>query len=213
MAVRSRSVVAVVLAGLVSVVAGCGGDEPSDLPSPLPVESVPAPASPAVSLSPEDAQAAEEILAAFDEYMAAYIELSTAGAPGGSEETLARLEDVPVAGPAEFYLTDDLLTGNFQAGRVAAGTVTWTAQVVDIDWEFSPPLDPEVTFPLATLHVCFDESDWTTVNVETREVVEGPRGRYISKVTARWMDPESDPNLTSREGWYIIEREDGTAAC
>lgn len=213
MAVGSRLVAAVVLAGLTSVVAGCGGDEPSDLPSPLPEGSPPAPASPAVSLSPEDARAAQEILAAFDEYMTAYIELSTAGVPGGSEETLARLDQAPISGPAVIQLMDELLTGNYQAGRATAGELTWTAEVVEIDWEFSPPMSPEATFPLVTLHVCFDESSWTIIDKETGEVLDGPRGRYRSEVYARWIDPESDPNLIGREGWYVIERNDGTEPC
>lgn len=213
MAVGSRLVAAVVLAGLTSVVAGCGGDEPSDLPSPLPEGSPPAPASPAVSLSPEDARAAQEILAAFDEYMAVYIELSTAGAPGGSEETLARLEGVPIAGEVMVALRFDLLAENYEAGRATTGEVTWTAHVTEVDWDFSPETNPDVTYPMAYLRVCFDESDWVMVDVETGEVVEGPRGRYVSEVTARWVDPETEPNQTASEGWYIIRREDTGAPC
>lgn len=206
-----RLVAVVALAGLVSVVAGCGRAGAPDPPPPSVAPS--SPAVPEVSLSPEDAEAAEEILAAFDEYMAAYIELSRRGVSGDSEEALERLEDVPVAGDVALALRYHLLTPNQEAGRATAGELTWVAAVMSIHWDFTPPLGGGVTVPLATLQVCFDESNWTTVDADSGEVVEGPRGRYRSTVTAVRLDPEMSDGGVPGEGWYINSRTDVNEPC
>ena len=96
--------------GAITLLASCGGEEPSDLPSPQPPQSTPPAASPAPSLSPEDAAAAEEILASLDTYLEGLVELSKEGVPGGTDETMARLEELPVSGQAYFHLQDDILT-------------------------------------------------------------------------------------------------------
>lgn len=212
MAQWSRLIAAGVLVGTVSVVAGCGGQESPELPSPAPSEPATPPASPTVSLSPRDAEAAEEILAAFDAYMAAYIELSREGAPGGSQETLARLEDVPVVGPAAFQLTDDVLARNHQAGAVTQGSITWSAEVVEIDWDFTSPRDPERALPVATLRVCFDETNWTTVEADTGQVISGPGERHLSTVTAHWLEAGTD-GVIGTSGWYINDRQDSSEPC
>ena len=103
--------------GAITLLASCGGEEPSDLPSPQPPQSTPPAASPAPSLSPEDAAAAEEILASLDTYLEGLVELSKEGVPGGTDETMARLEELPVTGPAYFHLRDDILTANYREGQ------------------------------------------------------------------------------------------------
>ena len=100
----------------VVVLAGCGGEESSDLPSPQPQQPPPSVASPTVSLSPEDAAAAEEILAAVDGYFEGLVELSKEGVPGGTEETMARLEELPALGMPLIELRDDILNANFRQG-------------------------------------------------------------------------------------------------
>ena len=86
---------------------------------------------PAPSLSPEDAAAAEEILASLDTYLEGLVELSKEGVPGGTDETMARLEELPVRGLAFLHLRDDILNANFHEGRATAGTLTWTAEVTE----------------------------------------------------------------------------------
>lgn len=212
MAVGTRLVATVVLAGLISTAAAaCGGDGEPD-PSPSPPASTAPPALPTVSLSPEDAEAAEEILAAFDEYMTAYVELSREGVDGQSEEAIARLEDVPVVGEVRLGLQHNHLTENHQQGRVTSGEITWTAAVTRIHWDFASPLQPDVTMPLATVQVCFDESGWRTVDAETGEVVVEPRGRYLSTVQAVRLDPGQDGSVPA-EGWYISSRNDLYESC
>ena len=165
-----RLVAVVALAGLVSVVAGCGR---AGAPDPPPSVAPSSPAVPEVSLSPEDAEAAEEILAAFDEYMAAYIELSRRGVSGDSEEALERLEDVPVAGDVALALRYHLLTPNQEAGRATAGELTWVAAVMSIHWDVTPPLGGGVTVPLAT---CKSVSIKTTGRPSTPTVARSSRG-------------------------------------
>ena len=209
MKVASRWAAATV--GVVTLLAGCGGEEPSDLPSPLPPESAPPPASPAVALSPEDAAAAEEILAALDAYLEGLVELSKEGVPGGTEETLARIDELPISGQVTLHLMDELLTPNYLAGRATAGELTWTAEVVEIDWEFSYPHNPDVVFPHAVLRVCLDETQWSTIDIATGQVVDGPGSRHLATVTAAWR--ETDNEVPIEPGWYIVTREDSTEPC
>ena len=194
--------------GVVTLLAGCGGEEPSDLPSPLPPESAPPPASPAAALSPEDAAAAEEILAALDAYLEGLVELSKEGVPGGTEETLARIDELPISGLVTAHLMDEVLTPNYLAGRATAGELTWTAQVTEIDWGHDGSDD---VYPSATLRVCLDETQWTTIDAATGQVVEGPGSRYLSTMIAEWEEPTE--SLPIDPGWYIVLREDSTEPC
>lgn len=208
--IHKSTMMVVAAAVLILGTAACGDDD-SDLPPPA--DSPPA-AGPTASsnLDPADAEAAEEILAAFDSYMEGLIELSQEGVPGGTEETEARLEKVHVSGPAYDELAYDLLTPNARAGHATAGTITWEVEVLDIDWERTLEHRPGEVIPEATLEVCFDETAWTTVNAETGEVIDGPGQRYISTVIAVWRD--EDPQRPERESrWEIAEREDGSEAC
>lgn len=197
--------------GAITLLASCGGEEPSDLPSPQPPQSTPPAASPAPSLSPEDAAAAEEILASLDAYLEGLVELSKEGVPGGTDETMARLEELPVRGLAFLHLRDDILNANFHEGRATAGTLTWTAEVVEIDWEFSYPHNPDFVFPRAVLKVCLDETQWTTVDKETGQVVDGPGSRYLSVITTAWED--TSDGVPIEPGWYIVTHEDSTEPC
>lgn len=207
-----RPVVGVAAAIALALASAACGDDSGDLPPPPatpPADGTPTPTS---TLSPRDAEAAQEILAAFDNYMEALIELSTAGVPGGTEETLDRLEDVHVGGEAFDELAFDLLTANAMAGHSTDGTITWEARVTKIDWENTPEFRPEKVVPQATLRVCFDETDWTTIDKETGEVVDGPRGRYLSTVMVTWRD--EDPDRPEREArWQVAFREDGSEPC
>lgn len=199
---------ALVTAGL----AACGDDEPDDrLPATPPPLPSPTPEN-GTELDPADAEAAEEILAAFDAYMEALIELSTAGVLGGVPETEEYLENVPVFGPLLLELKYELLTPNHQAGLATAGTIEWSAEVIEIDWEHRYEFRPDSVVPAATLRVCFDESNWTTIDKESGEIVDGPGARYVSTVMAHWSD--EDPDQPGREpGWSITSREDGSEPC
>jgi hypothetical protein len=191
--------------------AACGSNDGDDLPPPAapPLSDTP---SPMASLDPRDAAATEEILAAFDNYMEALIELSTEGVPGGTEGTRDRLEGVKVSGEAYDQLTFDLLNANFLAGHASAGTITWEATVLDIDWDHVFPANPDTVVPLATLRVCFDESRWTTIERGTDEVVAGPGERYLSTVTVTWRD--EDPERPEQEPrWQVSLREDRSETC
>jgi predicted small lipoprotein YifL len=192
--------------------AACGNDGPDDrLPATPPPLQSPTPESGA-ALDPADAEAAEEILAAFDAYMEAMIELSTAGVLGGVPETEDYLENVPVFGPLLLELKFELLTPNHQAGVATAGTIEWSAEVIEIDWEHRYEFRPDSVVPAATLRVCFDESNWTTIDKETGEIVDGPGSRYLSTVKAHWSD--EDPDQPGREpGWSITFREDESESC
>lgn len=207
-----RPVVTVAAAITLALASAACGDDSGDLPPPpatSPADSTPAPTS---TLSPRDAEAAQAILAAFDNYMEALIELSTAGVPGGTEETQARLEEVPVSSDARDELAFDLLNENFLADHATEGTIDWTTDVIEIDWENTFPANPDEVIPEATLRVCFDETDWTTTDKETGEVVEGPGGRYLSTVTVTWRNEDpTRPELEPR--WEVTVREDGDEPC
>jgi hypothetical protein len=139
------------------------------------------------------------------------VELSKEGVPGGTDETLARIDALPITGLVTAHLMDELLTPNYRAGRTTAGELTWTAEVVGIDWEFSYEHNPDNVFPHATLRVCIDETEWITVDAATGQVVDGPGARHLSTVTARWREPTED--LFIEPGWYIVTRDDSTEPC
>jgi hypothetical protein len=191
--------------------AACAGDDGDDLPPPAspPRSGTPSPTTP---LDPRDAAASDEILAAFDSYMEALIELSIEGVPGGTEETLDRLEDVHVSGEAFNELAFGLLTANAMAGHATAGRITWEAKVLEIDWDHTFDQRPDEPVPLATVGVCFDETNWTTIDQETGEVVDGPGARYSSTVTVAWHD--EDPDRPEQEArWEVAFREDEAEPC
>jgi hypothetical protein len=203
--------IALTIGGLIVSATACAEDEGDDLPHPAP----PPPAGalpPTTSLDPKDAAAAEEILAAFDGYMEALIELSTEGVPGGTGETLARLEDVHVGGEVHDELAFDLLNANYLAGRATAGTVTWNAALLEIDWNHRFDQRPDEPVPLATLRVCYDETRWTMIDKATGEAVDGPGKRYLSTVTVTWRG--EDPDRPDREPrWQVAFREDSSEPC
>jgi hypothetical protein len=201
---------AALAAGLVTAgLAACSDGGPDDrLPATPPPLQSPTPET-GTELDPADA---EEILAAFDAYMGALVDLSTAGVLGGVPETEEYLQSVPVFGPLLLELKYELLTPNHQAGVATAGTIEWSAEVIEIDWEHRYEFRPDSVVPAATLRVCFDESSWTTIDKETGDIVDGPGTRYLSTVTAHWSD--EDPDQPGREpGWNITSREDGSEPC
>jgi hypothetical protein len=202
---------ALTAAVLIASAAACAEDDGDGLPPPASPPPSDAP-SPATSLDPKDAATAEEILAAFDSYMEALVELSTEGVPGGTAETEDRLEEVHVSGEAYDRLAFDLLTENYLAGYATSGKIVWDVVAFEIDWDHTFPANPDKVVPLATLEVCLDESRWTTVDRETDEVVAGPGERYLSAVTVTWRD--TDPDRPEREPrWQVSFREDRDEPC
>ncbi len=206
---RGRLAAALAAALVAAGLAACGDDGPDDrLPATPPPLQSPTPES-GTELNPADAEAAEEILAAFDAYMKALIDLSTerASTAGLAE----RLHEARIT----HELFDDVFFAigeNHIAGVIAEGAPTWTVDVMEIDWDHAFEHQPETVIPAATLRVCFDDSNWIKLEQDSGEVVDGPGGRYLSTVTARLIEPDDD--LTDEEpAWYIAARVDSSDPC
>jgi len=166
-----------------------------------------------VSLSPEDAAEAEQILAVFDEYMTVYVELAKTGASGDRDEALARLDKTPVAGLAEVSPHHDVLESNHEDGVVARRRAGLVRPAGERELEVPASFDPVNVTPLATIRVCVDETNWSRVDVETGDVVSGPGGRYLPTVAAVWVDAETSEGDEEEPGWYVNSREDGLGPC
>lgn len=148
--------------------------------------SVP-PARPEVSLSPEDAAEAEQILAVFDEYMTVYVELAKTGASGDRDEALARLDKTPVAGLAEVSPHHDVLESNHEDGVVARRRAGLVRPAGERELEVPASFDP------VKRHTPRDDS-----RVCRRDqLVEGGRGDRRRGQRARWPLP---PHRRGRMG-------------
>ncbi|QSB13274.1 hypothetical protein JQS43_16765 [Natronosporangium hydrolyticum] len=206
-----RTMIALAAAATVVLAAAAAcGDEDLDLPPP---PASPAPTTdntPESNLDPADAADAEEILAAFDSYMEGYVELTQEGVLGGTDETMDRLEEIHVAAEAFDELAFEILTPNAQAGHATSGTLGWEAQVREIDWEHSFEYSDDV-IPRAIIDACIDETDWTTIEVDSGEVVDGPGSRYTSEIWVTWW--EADEYSEQEDRWHVSFRYDDDAPC
>lgn len=174
----------VVLVGAVVaavLLAGCGaGDDEGATPTPgSPSPSQPASSQPSVSPSPVDAVALAEqaAIAAYEGMWAAYDAAGSAPQadpddPGLAEFAQGRALDVLSSG----------LESLRDRGAVIEGEVVLNPEVV----ELSPPDDPSEV----EIEDCGDSTDWLTVDAETGEVSDEPRGRQLVFATVRDFDGE-----------------------
>jgi hypothetical protein len=175
--------VATVLAG---GTAACGGDGSSELPPPASSPSGGASQLPGLDLSPAEQEAVDEARAKFDEFMNAYIDVSTAELPTAEEAEglFARVEQ-QAAGLLPQELRTEIV-GRWGENRIISGSIKWSfVDVSEVD------LDREVNgkrFPRVTLKYCIDAIDWLTVDADTGERAAGPGSHVQWIIAADWSD-------------------------
>ncbi|MEU8337859.1 hypothetical protein AB0N38_31275 [Micromonospora aurantiaca] len=157
----------IVVAGL----AGCGNDDPAATPSPTTATSSAAPSSTADA---ENTAASAAALAAYRNYVRAYV---TASNKGDYNAKLDRF----VADPALPTVRQDLLI-KFQQGLVTEGEPSSTPAVRSVDTSRRPFT--------AEIEDCFDTGTWDVVSKKTGESVrtEGQATRYVVTAKAELFD-------------------------
>jgi hypothetical protein len=185
---------------LAALAAGCG-DRTNELPPPA--APAPHPASqPAqgLDLSPAEQQAVAEARATFDEFMTAYIEVSTADLPTAdtAEDLFFRVER-----HADGLLPQELrseIIGRWGAGQIVDGDLEWTFEaVVDVDLE--RVVDGN-RIPRVRLRYCVDATDWLVVDSGTSAPAGRPGGRHLWDYAVSWFDDWGGQGL---EGWRVVE--------
>jgi hypothetical protein len=209
-AVRVRTLITTLTGALVLATgaAGCG-DDTSDLPPPAPS---PPPgssgeASPDLELSPAEEEAVAEARAKFDEFMTAYIEVSTADIPTAdqAEELFQRVEQ-HTDGQLPQALRDEII-GRWARNSVASGTMKWElSEVVGVDLEYEVS---GVSFPTVFLTYCIDLTNWSA-ETEGAEQPDMSHGQQLWNVEISWS---SDWGGLGLEGWRVVERAEQDMAC
>jgi hypothetical protein len=152
-------------------VTGCTGEEPAADPSRTTrTES----ASPSPTVNTEDVEAGTAALAAYRNYVKAYVTASNKG------DYNAKLDKF-VADPALLTVRQDLLI-KFQQGLVTKGQPTSAPKVNSVDTSQRPFT--------AEIEDCFDGEKWDVVSKETGESVrtEGQATRYVVIAKAELFD-------------------------
>jgi len=162
------AVAATVLAALLS---GCGS-EPDPDPSPSPVGVVPSAVS---TIDPVEQDAREGALAAYDNYVRAYVAASASGDTAGKE--LANY----TADPLLRQLRYDLVLKRDQ-GLTTKGEPSWAARVTKVNVESRPFT--------AAIEDCFDGTNWQTVYKSSGKPagVPGQAKRYVVTAEATQYD-------------------------
>lgn len=194
--VRGRGLAALLASALAVLPAGCGEEEP-DLPAPVAAPSqAGATPTPTSTLSSEEAEAIEEVLALYDGYLTDYVALATGEEPMVTASRLLQYAEQDLAIEARNELVQNLLDE-----RVFTGDLSWTLlEPAEIDLARS--VDGEDR-PLLVLRICVDGSAWELVD-QDGTVVQEPPGRYVSTVTAQWREErEFGP-----DGWALQAQED-----
>jgi hypothetical protein len=204
-AVRVRTLITTLTGALVLATgaAGCG-DDTSDLPPPAPS---PPPgssgeASPDLELSPAEAEAVAEARAKFDEFMTAYIEVSTADIPTADQaEALFFRVDEHLAGLLSQELRTEIVD-RWSEQRTVDGELNWN-YVRTIDIDLNRVVDGSV-LPRVNLLYCIDATRWVVVNALTRQPTGDEGVRQFWRYALSWSDNWFDQQL---EGWRVVERE------
>jgi len=210
-AVRVRTLITTLTGALVLATgaAGCG-DDTSDLPPPAPS---PPPgssgeASPDLELSPAEAEAVAEARAKFDEFMTAYIEVSTADIPTAdqAEELFQRVEQ-HTDGSLPQELRGEIV-GRWGEGQTNKGTLEWRiVEVIDVDLE---RVVEGSVIPRVTLRYCISADDWITIDTETGTQVGDYEARRSWDYAISWHDDWGGQGLV---GWRVVERHEPGQPC
>jgi hypothetical protein len=203
-AVRVRALVCTLTAAAVlATAAGCG-EETGGLPPPAsPPPGTPSGPTPGPSLSPAEQEAVDEARARFDEFMNAYVEVSTADLP-----TAETAEDLffEVEQHADGALPQELrseIIGRWGEGQVVEGTLQWRlTDVVDVDLGYEVN---GAVFPTVFLKYCIDATNWVVVKAETGEPTGEPGREQAWSVELSWSEDWGGLDL---EGWRVVERQE-----
>jgi hypothetical protein len=183
--------------------AGCG-EETGGLPPPAsPPPGTPSGPTPGPSLSPAEQEAVDEARARFDEFMNAYVEVSTADLPTAetAEDLFAQVDQHVGGGELSQDLRSEIV-GRWGESHVLDGALEWDfVDVVEVD------LDREVegdSSPLVGLRYCVDASTWVSVDAATRTEVGQPGQRRLWSAAVVWSDDWFGQGIA---GWRVRTRE------
>jgi hypothetical protein len=192
--------VATVLAG---GTAACGGDGSSELPPPASSPSGGASQLPGLDLSPAEQEAVDEARAKFDEFMNAYIDVSTADipTPDTAEDLFLEVEQ-----HTDGLLPQELraeIVGRWGKGRVIDGSLDWSlVAVTDVNLGFELNGLP---FPTVYLDYCIDATDWVEFDSAGGGAANESAGQHPWSVEVSWSDDWGGLGL---EGWRVVERDE-----
>ncbi|MET8042544.1 hypothetical protein ABZU25_17010 [Micromonospora sp. NPDC005215] len=167
--ITNRAAIAAAVGALALNLAACTSDDDAATPSAGPVSSQPPPSTDA-----EDARASASTLAAYRNYVRAYVSASNKG------DYNAKLDRF-VADPALLTVRQDLLI-KFQQGLVTKGEPTSTPKVSKVDTS-QRPFTAEVVD-------CFDTGTWDVVSKKTGKSARttGQATRYVVIAKAELFD-------------------------
>jgi hypothetical protein len=146
----------------------------------------------------------DEARARFDEFMNAYVEVSTADLP-----TAETAEDLffEVEQHADGLLPQELrseIVGRWGQGQIVSGQLAWEPiDVVGVDLD---RLVEGNTIPRVGLQYCIDATGWEVVDAATGAHVEDEfGGRQPWQFAVSWHDDWGGQGL---EGWRVVERQE-----
>jgi hypothetical protein len=144
----------------------------------------------------------DEARARFDEFMNAYVEVSTADLPTAetAEDLFAQVER-QAAGLLPQQLRTEIV-GRWGERRIMEGSINWSfGAVVEVD------LDRKVEgsrYPRVSMDYCVDSSEWRAVDADTGEQVNVSRSQHLWRIAADWSEDWSGLGQ-GPEGWRIAE--------
>lgn len=143
-----------------------------------------------------------EARAKVDEFMDAYVDVSTAEIP-----TVDTAEDL-------FFQVDQHLAGRLSQELRGEIVGRWGARqrvTGGLDWQFlrtlGVDLDREVdgnSFPRVDLRYCVDATDWTPAAADVDDPAGFAGGRHAWRLAVSWSDDWFGQGI---EGWRVVERE------
>lgn len=191
---------------LTAALAACSSD--SDLPPPASATPPPSAETPSLNLTPAEQQAVEEAQALFDDFMTAYVEVSTADLP-----TAQTAEDIfyEVDQHAAGLLSQELRTeivGRWSQSQVGLGEMVWSLHAVDgveLDYEINGD-----SYPTVHLVYCIDGTNFAIIDAESRESVDGASGQALWRYTLQWSEDWFGQGIV---GWRVTERFEQGVEC
>lgn len=184
---------------LTAALAACSSD--SDLPPPASATPPPSAETPSLNLTPAEQQAVEEAQALFDDFMTAYVEVSTADLPTAqtAEDTFSKVERHSDALVPQQLRSE--IVGRWTEGKIMYGTLHWSIielLAVDLNHQIDG-----ITMPRVDLRYCIDATEWSEVD-PTNKASEGEKGSRTSwTFSLAWHDDWGGLGL---EGWRVIDR-------
>lgn len=199
----SKLTIMLAVAAALATGASACGDDTGDLPPPASPPASSSEPSPGLDLTPAEQQAVDEARAKFDEFMNAYLEVSTADVPTPeeAEDLFAEVDQHIGGGELSQELRMEII-GRWGEQQTLSGTAEWTFDsvvTVDLDREVEGRSSPQVD-----LQYCIDMTALTPVDARTRQPSGELGDRQLWNAAVVWSDDWFGQDI---EGWRIRTRD------